>query len=332
MRKKQILIVLWLLIVSAFTSPMIGNAQTSQTILEIVPEETRVSEIGYEFTVNIDIIDVSYLFAMQFVLRYDPNILSVVDVSSGTFPAPAPPHDEVSWVLDKEWTGLPTTWDGYDCDVWQDGILDIYDWPGLALSWCYFWFEPRYNPRADIDNDGHVGMYDIVCWFTGLNYFTGVYKPGTIQFYLLESALWSPGGLVGYWGTGSGTLATVTFEVIGCGRTLLDLDNTKLSTPNIVPIAHQVRDGTVIVPPKKPIQDLTTTIEEWDLPKGVENCLTSQLQEAANLLEMENDNGAVHKMIDFMNRVEASRGKKLTDEQADQLIAEAQAIIDMIEG
>jgi hypothetical protein len=41
---------------------------------------------------------------------------------------------------------------------------------------------------------------------------------------------------------------------------------------------------------------------------------------------------AEHKLMDFINRVEALRDKKLTTEQANQLISEAQRIIDLING
>lgn len=41
-------------------------------------------------------------------------------------------------------------------------------------------------------------------------------------------------------------------------------------------------------------------------------------------------NAAANKLEAFINQVEAQRGKKITDEQADELIADAQRIIDNI--
>jgi len=82
--------------------------------------------------------------------------------------------------------------------------------------------------------------------------------------------------------------------------------------------------------PAEALEDLIETIEAWNLPKGTENSLTSKLEDALHLLDKGNENGARHKPMDFINQVEALRDKKLTDEQADFLISEAQRIIDLI--
>jgi hypothetical protein len=93
-------------------------------------------------------------------------------------------------------------------------------------------------------------------------------------------------------------------------------------------------DGVVtVVTPEYLTQKLIETIKSWNLPAGTENSLTSKLEETIHLLNMGNDNGAVHKLMDFMNQVEALRDKgKLENWQADYLIAEAQRIIDLING
>jgi len=52
-------------------------------------------------------------------------------------------------------------------------------------------------------------------------------------------------------------------------------------------------------------QRLIETIETWNLPKGTENSLTSKLQDALHLLDIGNENGATHKLMDFINQVEA---------------------------
>jgi len=84
--------------------------------------------------------------------------------------------------------------------------------------------------------------------------------------------------------------------------------------------------------PEALTQRLVVTIETWNLPKGTENSLVSKLKETIHLLDAGNENGAIHKLVDFIDRVEALRGKKLTNEQANYLIAEAQRIIDLIKG
>jgi len=84
--------------------------------------------------------------------------------------------------------------------------------------------------------------------------------------------------------------------------------------------------------PVEAIHELIETIETWNLHRGTENSLTAKLKGVLHLLDKGNENGAVHKLMDFINQVEALREKKLADEQADYIISEAQRIIDLIEG
>jgi hypothetical protein len=88
-------------------------------------------------------------------------------------------------------------------------------------------------------------------------------------------------------------------------------------------------------PPKPPnsneaLYELLKTIKTWSLPKGTGNSLSSKLEDTLHLLDIGNENGAVHKLMDFMSQVEALRGKKLSSGQADYLVTEAQRIIDLI--
>jgi len=80
------------------------------------------------------------------------------------------------------------------------------------------------------------------------------------------------------------------------------------------------------------INNLIRTIRFWNLPKGTENSLTSKLNDVIHLFDAGNENGAIHKLMDIIGQVEALREKKLTDEQADYLAAEAQRIINLIQG
>ena len=76
---------------------------------------------------------------------------------------------------------------------------------------------------------------------------------------------------------------------------------------------------------------LTRTIDFWGLPRRIERRLAGKLNDALKALDMGNENGAIRKLMAFMSQVEAQRGKKLTYEQADCLISEAQRIIASIE-
>jgi len=88
-------------------------------------------------------------------------------------------------------------------------------------------------------------------------------------------------------------------------------------------------------PPDDPVeatQELIETIETWNLPRGTENSLTSKLDGVIGLLEKGKENRAISKLMSFIKQVETLREKKLTNEQADYLISEAQTIINLING
>ena len=84
--------------------------------------------------------------------------------------------------------------------------------------------------------------------------------------------------------------------------------------------------------PREASEELVEIIETWNLPKGIERSLTSELVGVLRLLDKGNENGATHLLRAFMNEVEALREKKLTSTQADFLISEAHRIIDLIKG
>ncbi len=71
-------------------------------------------------------------------------------------------------------------------------------------------------------------------------------------------------------------------------------------------------------------------VENMGISHGIENSLTSKLESAIVSLDNGNTTAALNQLNSFINQVEAQRGKKLTNEQADQLIAEAQRIIDAV--
>ncbi len=83
--------------------------------------------------------------------------------------------------------------------------------------------------------------------------------------------------------------------------------------------------------PMEVTQELIETTESWNLPKGIENSLTSKLDNAIHLLDKGNEKGATHKLMAFINQVEALQGKKLANEQVSYLISEAQRIICLME-
>ncbi|MHC4533129.1 MAG: FIMAH domain-containing protein [Planctomycetota bacterium] len=87
--------------------------------------------------------------------------------------------------------------------------------------------------------------------------------------------------------------------------------------------------------PAQAIIDLINTVEGMNLQQGIDNSLDAKLDAAANALDDVNNNNdvaAINSLNSFINAVEAQRGSKLTDEQADTLIADAEAIIAMLTG
>ena len=66
------------------------------------------------------------------------------------------------------------------------------------------------------------------------------------------------------------------------------------------------------------------------LPHGIETSLLAKLDSALDSLDRGRDNTAVNQLESFVNEVEAQSGKKLTTEEADELIAAAQEVIDNI--
>ena len=58
--------------------------------------------------------------------------------------------------------------------------------------------------------------------------------------------------------------------------------------------------------------------------------MISKLLETIHLLTEGNENGAVQKLQDLLNQIEALREKKLSNEQADFIVFKIQTIINLI--
>ena len=82
--------------------------------------------------------------------------------------------------------------------------------------------------------------------------------------------------------------------------------------------------------PAEATQDLISDVEGFNLPSGLKNSLVSKLESVIKSLDKGRENAAINELNAFINQVEAQRGKKITDEEADTLIAIAQWIIDNI--
>ena len=100
-----------------------------------------------------------------------------------------------------------------------------------------------------------------------------------------------------------------------------------------------VLDGTgafraVVTKPGSLIQGLVEAVLQLNLQKGISNSLDAKLDAALGALDDSNENNdvaAVNTMNAFISATEAQRGKTLTSAQADELIAQANKIIDQLE-
>jgi hypothetical protein len=77
------------------------------------------------------------------------------------------------------------------------------------------------------------------------------------------------------------------------------------------------------------LEDLVTSMS---LHHGIEKSLLAKLKRAIKYMEKDRTRTAANRLKAFINAVEAQRGKKIADEQADILVADAQAIIDLLSG
>jgi hypothetical protein len=79
-------------------------------------------------------------------------------------------------------------------------------------------------------------------------------------------------------------------------------------------------------PTESQIEDLIKLVESFDLPQGSENSLVAKLQDALAAVEASQTARACDCLSDFINECAAQSGKKLTADQASQLINSATRI------
>ena len=82
--------------------------------------------------------------------------------------------------------------------------------------------------------------------------------------------------------------------------------------------------------PAEEILELLDTVESMNLQQGINNSLNAKLNAAMAAMERGNTQAATNVLKALIHQVEAQRGKKITNEQADILVAAAQAIIDLL--
>jgi len=125
---------------------------------------------------------------------------------------------------------------------------------------------------------------------------------------------------------------TPSFVADVCGDYEIVLTVTDLFDASSTDSVH----ASVTCSPPDPINqilDLVAHVVSLNLQQGIDNSLDAKLDAALKALDdinANNDEAAVNALQSFINAVEAQRGNKITAEDADALIAEAQATIDVL--
>ncbi len=95
-------------------------------------------------------------------------------------------------------------------------------------------------------------------------------------------------------------------------------------------------DGAVIIAGPNPIaslQNLILFVASLNLQQGIDNSLDSKLDAALSALDdinAHNDGAACNSLQAFINAVEVQRGTKITEAQADELIAKALDMMNLL--
>jgi hypothetical protein len=118
-----------------------------------------------------------------------------------------------------------------------------------------------------------------------------------------------------YWANfGTGTIGRADLDGSGANQAFI----TGASSPL----------GVAVDAPATPptIADLIDSVEALELPHGIENSLLKKLTGAQRNLDADDLDGACDKLASFLDQVRAQSGKKIDAADADDLIAEAEAV------
>lgn len=117
--------------------------------------------------------------------------------------------------------------------------------------------------------------------------------------------------------------AFINWQVDGTGQPLL------ASTTGVT--MNGPHNGTAVYQtPQQALQSLITLKESMGLPQGLTASLDAKLNAASDSLNSGNGNAAKNQLGAFIQEVGAQEGKKITQDQANQLMSGAQDIINSI--
>lgn len=130
----------------------------------------------------------------------------------------------------------------------------------------------------------------------------------------------------------TGGVAAITNGCVACHA----MSETSHDSVLVLPeqCIEVVVPGACFVQPEVMIQNLIDTVLSLNLQQGITNSLDAKLETALSALDdvnTNNDVAALNSLNALINAIEAQRGDKITGEEADDLIAAVQAIIDALQ-
>jgi hypothetical protein len=313
--------------------------------------------IGWKFSLNQDVI-VDQLGL--YVSDQPTNVYNIrIWTQSGSLisqilnPSPLPSHDWKWWSITTLWL----TAGNYVISAYYSGTMfpsinnpgttpDGVVAPGTAV-----YTNGNTYPTNQIG--GHIPMVDF-------NYSASIYVPDTIEDFAdvyIENVVpivYAGQEIIGY--VGEPVLFNGTFTDAGKDDShdiLWDFGDGNTSSGNLTPthiyflpgyynVTLTVTDDggqgsdnlTVIIYQNKTVEDLIDelilTVENLNLSKGFENALLAKLKNAQKCYDYGNLNAAINILKAFIHNVEAQRGKKIHEAEADELIDFVKVIINRI--
>jgi len=109
-------------------------------------------------------------------------------------------------------------------------------------------------------------------------------------------------------------------DPVTCTTTYVDDNTSEFSIP------------VTALSPTQSTEELSNAVDNIGLNNGTENSLTSSLENASDAIERGDNDAAIGQLGAFINRVKAQRGKKISKEEADLLIAWAESVIAALQG
>lgn len=185
--------------------------------------------VGDTISVNIGISDVTNLFGFEFAATYNPSVLSLVSVTEGPFLGSLGAISGGTIFGTGDLSVLGQIGSGS-----RDSVSDYIKW---ARAYRSSIGEANYNPEVDFDSNGMISLADFN--YIRSNWSDDTYGLPSGSVYKLTSGV-----------NGSGVLATLTFEAIGIGTSLMELYDVDLSDYYGLPISTLVLNGEVNVVPE----------------------------------------------------------------------------------